>query len=342
MNDQKLKLWNIKSIISILSSKVFLLWMIGGWITYYVLSYIWMEEAFGSFAVGIRNNFFIQVSFIVFLISGYLNLVRKAIHVLKEGTLSFAAWLVLPLGVLLFFTGFFLSLFLRESGQRMIGEGDIIKPPWVTETYRVKQIEPGLKESLPDTAMDKSIFAREPQLILTDKDSRSYRIGTFPPEKIKDTYYHILDFGVAPGIKLYQGSQMKFGGYRPLKVLTPGRSDFFEIQPFPYRFLVTMKAEKVFEKAGVYTYKFNIRKPSYQIRVFMGEKVIAEGDPGQGVRFGNFRLFFIDQTFWIMLEAVKDPALPVLRIGILLIVFGIPVYLIRALIAVRSKSSVHG
>jgi hypothetical protein len=321
----------IKLPFEVLSSKVFLFWMIGGWIVYYVLTSIWMDEAFGSFAVGIGNNPLIQVPFVLFLIAGYLNLLRASMHVLKEGKARFVAWLVLPLGVLLFFTGFFLSLFLRESGKRMIGEGDIIKPPWVTGTYSVKDIEPGLKESLLDTEMDKSIFAREPELTLTDKGSNSYRVGAFPPEKIDGTYYHILDFGVAPGIKLYQGSQVKFGGYKPLRVLAPGMSDFFEIEPFPYRFLVSMEAEKVSEKAGAYTSKFNIRNPVYKTRVFMGEKVIAEGDPGQGVNFGNFRLYFVDQTYWVILEAAKDPGLPVLKLAILLIVIGAPLILVRAI-----------
>jgi hypothetical protein len=303
--------------------------MIGGWVTYYVLSSIWMDEAFGSFAMGIGNNPLIQLPFVLFLIAGYLNFFRASMHVLKEGKVRFLTWLVLPLGVLLFFTGFFLSLFLRESGKRMIGEGDIIKPPWVTETYHVTGIEPGLKESLPDTEMDRSIFAREPELTLTDKSARSYRVGAFPPEKIDGTYYHILDFGVAAGVKLYQGSQVKFGGYQPLRVLAPGRSDFFEIQPFPYRFLVSMEAEKVFEETGDYTSRFNIRKPVYKVRVFKDEKVLAEGDPKQGVRFGNFRLYFVDQTFWVMLEAAKDPGLPVLRLSVLLILIGGPLYLVR-------------
>ena len=320
---------SIKSFFSIFSSKVFLLWMIGGWIVYYVLSSIWMEEAFGGFAAGIGKNPLIQIPFVIFLIAGYLNLIRASMKVLKKGKVQFFAWIILPLGLLIFFTGFFLSLCFRESGQRMIGEGDIIKPPWVKETYRVTGIEPGLKESLPDSDMDKSFFLHEPKLTLMDKNSDSHSVGAFPPVNIDGTYYHILNFGIAPGIKLFQGSNNRFAGYKPLRILSPGKSDFFEIQPYPYRFLVSLEPERTFQKGGSNLSEFNISKPVYRARVFRGEKVIAEGDSRGGIHFDGFRLFFVEHTFWALLEAAKDPGLPVLRLGILLIAAGIPLSLIR-------------
>ena len=74
MENQKSKLGIVKLIFNIISSKVLLFWMIGGWVIYYVLTSIWMDEAFGSFAMGIGNNPLIQVPFVLFLIAGYLNL----------------------------------------------------------------------------------------------------------------------------------------------------------------------------------------------------------------------------------------------------------------------------
>ncbi len=315
----------------LLSSKVFLLWMIGGWITYYVLSSIWMEEVFSSFVVGIDKSLLIKIPFIVFLVSGYLNLLRASIRVFRASRMKFILWVILPIGVLVFLTGFFLSLSMRETGQRMIGEGDIIKPPWVRDTYNVTAINPGLKDGLSNTGTDRSIFLREPVLTLTDKHSKSYSVGTFPPVKIDDTYYHILNFGIAPGIKFFQGSKVGFAGYKPLGILSPGKSDSFEIQPYPYRFLVSMEPEQSFQEGKGYTSEFNIKKPFYRATVFMGDKVIGEGDSKKGVLFGNFRLYFIDHTFWVMLEAAKDPGLPILRLGMMLIIIGVPVSVFRGI-----------
>ena len=314
--------------------------MIGGWVSYYVLTSIWMDEAFGSFASGIGKNPFIQIPFIVFLITGYLNLFRVSLCVLRKGMIQFFARSVLPLGILLFFTGFFLSLYLRESGQKMIGEGDIIKPPWVKETFNVKDIKPGLKDRLRNTDTDKSIFVQEPELTLTDRNSESYRVGAFPPVKIDATYYHILNFGIAPDIKLFRGGRLMFEGYQPLRILTPGQSDFFEIPSYPYRFLISMEPEKSFQKGKFNVSDFNFKKPVYRARVFKGEKIIAEGNSRQGISFDNFTLYFADHTFWAMLEAAKDPGLPVLRFSLLLIIIGVPLSFTRVFFNTEKRNRV--
>lgn len=320
----------IKLLTAALSSKAFLVWMTGGWIVYYVFSAIWIEEAFGGFATGLSTNPLIQFPFALFLVSGYMNLVRASREVLKKGKIQFALWVVMPLGALLFFTGFSLSLYFRESGQRIIGEGDIIKPPWVSETYHVAGIEPGLRDSMLDIEANKGIFLHEPEMTLVDRYSNFHKVGAFPPTKIDDTYYHILNFGIAPGIKLYKDGSLKYEGYMPLKVLMPGSSDFFEIGPYPYRFLVLIQPENVSLRGSALRY--DLKAPVYNVQVFKGEKVIAEGSSGQGVLFDGYTLYFTDHTYWVMLEAVKDPGMPVLILGILLIVIGLPASLVRVLI----------
>lgn len=330
---------DIKKIIKIpfrmLSSNVFLLWLAGGWIAYYVLSAIWMKEAFAGFAVGINKNPFIQIPYILFLISGYLNLIRVAGNIFRKSRLQFITWIILPAGVLLFLTGFFLSLYARQSGQRLIGEGDIIKPPWSSESYRITSIEPGLRDSLLDINAEQGIFAHEPKLTVLDKSSNSFEVGAFPPVKIKDTYFHILNFGIAPGIRLFENGNKKDDGYIPLRILAPNSSDYFEIPPLPYRFLVSMEPEKTFQKGGVRASQFNLKNPFYWIRVFKGDKIISEGPSQQGIQFDNYTLHFFDHTFWVLLEAVKDPAVPLLRLSILLIVIGIPLFLIRLVVSMR-------
>jgi hypothetical protein len=173
IKNQISKLRIIKKLFNILSSKAFLLWLIGGWIVYYVLSSIWVKEAFGGFAAGISKNPLIQIPFVMFLISGYLNLLRTSAGIIKKGKFQFFVWLLLPAGALLFLTGFFLSLYLRQSGQKILGEGDVISPPWVSETYNVTDIKPGLRESLLDTAVDRGIFAHEPEITLLDKSMKN-------------------------------------------------------------------------------------------------------------------------------------------------------------------------
>jgi hypothetical protein len=331
-------LLRIKTLIAALSSRAFLLWMIGGWVVYYVFSAIWVDEAFGSFAVGIATDPLVQFPFALFLVSGYMNLVRASKEVLKSGRLQFAAWVVMPIGVLLFLTGFFISLYSREAGQRIIGEGDIIKPPWVTETYHVKDIAPGLKKSLLDIESDKGIFLHEPTMTLVDRNSNSHVVGAFPPTKIDGTYYHILNFGIAPGIMLYKDDSVRFKGYMPLKVLMPGSSDYFEIGSYPYRFLVSLQPENVARRRDGSALRYDLKAPVYNMQVFRDEKIIAEGNSREGILFDDYTVKFTDHTYWVMLEAAKTPGMPVLIAGILLIVIGVPLWLLRTILQFRSFS----
>ena len=339
IKNQISKLRIIKKLFNVLSSKAFLLWLIGGWIVYYVLSSIWEKEAFGGFAAGINKNPLIQVPFVMFLISGYLNLIRGSKDVFKKRKIQFLAWLVLPVGTLLFLTGFFLSLYLRQSGQTILGEGDVISPPWVSETYKVADIKPGLRESLLDTAVDRGIFAHEPEITLLDKSMNSFKVGAFPPTKIDGTYYHILNFGIAPGIRLLQDGRIRSEGYMPLRILVLGSSDFFEIPPYPYRFLISLEPEKTFQKAELSVSMFNFKTPVYRIRVFKGEKLIAEGNSRRGIKFDDLALHFFDHTFWVSLKAARDPGRPVMLSGILLIAAGVPISLIRFLTGLFQKKS---
>jgi len=329
----------IKTPIRILSSKAFLLWAIGCWILYYVLSAIWLKEAFGSFVSGVQRNLFIQAPFLLFLLSGYLNLIRASKSVFNKGKVQFLLWILLPAGALLFFTGFFLSVYTRQTGQIIIGQGDVIKPPWSAKSYRITGIKPGLREKFLDIDTERGIFAYEPKLMVADEvSSKESEIGVFPPAKLGDTYYHILSFGLAPGIRFLEGGEMKTEGYMPLKILTPGSGDYFEFPQYPFRFLISMKPEKTFQKGGKYASQFNLKTPFYKVRVFLGEKIIAEGESDKEIHFENFTLQFFEPAYWAQLEAVKDPARPVILYGILLIFAGIPAWLVRFLLRLRKSA----
>jgi predicted membrane channel-forming protein YqfA (hemolysin III family) len=313
----------------IFSSMAFLLWITGAWLIFYIVTAIWMKEAFGFFIASLRQNPFMQVPFILFLLAGYMNLIRAGKPVFQKSKLQFFLWLILPVGALLFFTGFFMSATMRESGQRFLGAGDVIDPPWTKEKLRIVSIDPGLKDRLTDKEAASGIFAYEPKLTVLDRNSRSFKIGAFPPAKFNNTYYHILNFGIAPGVRLFEGSSIRSEGHMILRIITPGSSDFFDIPPYPYRFLVSMDPEKTVQRRQGTASRFNLKDPRFSVRVFKGETVIAEGDPAKGIKIDNLSLFFFRPTFWIQLEAVKDPGIAVMHAGVILITFGFPISLMR-------------
>lgn len=333
IQDPKSKIGPLKQLLSIFSSKVSFIWLIGGWITYYVISAIWREEAFAGFVTSIKNDFLVQALFILFLLSGYLNLTRAARVVFRRGKMNLLGWIILPTGLLLFLTAFFLSILTRETVRTVVGEGNLIKPPWVDTGYRVIRIDPALKDSILDTESDTGIFAYEPNMTVIDQSGETHRIGAFPPSKIHGTYYNILNFGIAPGVRLLEGNAERDRGYMPLRILALESTDSFEMPPLPYRFLIRMKPEKSILKNEVVASQYNLKKPVYNVRVLRGDTIITESDSQEKIEFNNYILEFFAPTFWVLLVSVKDSALPLLRLSLLLIVLGIPLSLIRFAVA---------
>jgi hypothetical protein len=326
----------LKMPIGVISSKACLLWLAGGWIMYYVSSAIWIEEAFGFFVYGIKNNLFIQIPFLIFLASGYLNVLRVFKDKLRGEKLGFISWLMLSIGTLLYFTGFFLSINVRQYDNRLVGVGHSLKLPWDRDTYSFSAVDPGLKNSFKKSDSD-GVLAYEPGITMTDSSSNSYRIGAYPPVRIDGTYFHILNYGLAPGVRFYDKGILIDEGYMPLRILPPGMSDFFDIRSYPFRFLVFLAPEYT-EHGGHHPEPvFNLKTPVYNTRVFSGEKMIAEGDSREGLSFNSYYLRYFEPTYWIQLESAKDPGMLVMRYGIFIFVFGVPMYILRLIWSLIKK-----
>lgn len=320
----------MKKIISILSSKTFLMWIVGSWIVYYVLSAIWTREAFATFVTGVSRNPFFKIPFVLFLVSGYCNLIRASGEALKKGIVLFLLRVVMPFGVMLFFTGFFLSLITKQFQWIVAGEGQSIQAPWNSERYTVADIKPGLRESFLDIEEEgRGIFAYEPKVTLSDGSSRLHEVGAFPPTKIGMTYYHILNFGFAPGVRLSENGMVRDEGYMPLRILPTGSSDSFEIPPYPYRFLIKLEPEKVIRKKTVTASQFSLKIPRYHVRVFKGEKIVAEAVSSEKITFDTFTLGFFEPAFWVQIEVVKDTGALIMLTGILFMCIGVTLYVLR-------------
>jgi hypothetical protein len=320
-----------KSIYRLLSSPSFLIWLAGGWLMYYTFSAIWFEEAFASFVSGTTENILLKIPFVAFLLSGYLNVVRAFKSRLQQSRTGFAAWFISSTGILLYLTGFFLSLQLRQYESLLIGSGDMLRTSWMSETYRVASVDPGIKEHITVSGEDTPVLEREPRVVLTDSRSRRWSIGAYPPARRGLTYLHILNTGIAPGVQLYENDRLIQKGYMALRLLPPGQSDFFDIAPYPYRFLTALSPSE--SAANV----FDISNPIYNTRVFKGEKLIAEQKSSSFVKFDRYELRYFKPKYWAQVEVARDPGIPLMRLGIFLAVFSLPVYLIRLITLIPKK-----
>ncbi|GAB4483804.1 MAG: hypothetical protein OHK006_06120 [Thermodesulfovibrionales bacterium] len=330
---QSLPVRILSRMLSTLSTKEFLAWIIGAWIILYVSSMIWTKESFAYFVAGLKKNLIVQVPFILFLASGYLNLLRFAVPALKKGARRGLVMTVLPLGALLFLTGFFISASTRSFEWIYVKPGDVVRLPWSPEEYQVETIVPGLAERFLDIDIESGtgLFKYEPKVKIRDHEGEIFEVGAFPPAKIHGSYFHILNFGMAPKLSISENSVVRGEEYVPLRILGPGSVDTFEIQPLPYKFLLSLEPQRTIQKGQMKASEYDMTSPLYRIRVLEGETVIAEEVTKEGVRFKNFEIGFHEPGFWVHFEIVKDRGVLFILAGIFLTVAGGPLFAVGML-----------
>lgn len=312
----------------LLSSPEMLFWIVGLWLSYYTTLVIWDKEAFSNYITGLTTKRILQAPFVLFLIVGYLNLVRV---VNKAGGRSIGRTLmkaVLPLGLLLALTGAFISITTRQFEWIMALPGDGIRPRWSSDRITVEDVDPGIHDRILDIDLEKGVglFKYEPKVTIRSSRSEVHQIGAFPPSKIGDTFFHVLNFGLAPSLTISEQGVIRAQEFVPLKILAPGSSDTFEIQPLPYTFLISLEPERVHQKGAVTASEYNMRDPLYRIRVLEERDVIAEEVTKERISFKNNTLGFHKPMFWVQLEVVKDRGVYLIVAGLFLVLIGIPIY----------------
>lgn len=325
-----------KHLLRLMSSRELLLFLAGAWIFYYVTYTIWSKEAFGSFMQALEEGIFFKALFVLFIVCMSFNLLRGGAERLRRGKALFALWVLLPAGVLVFLVGFFLSSSYRQHGRAFVGLGSEVRPPWQGRTYHVSDIKSPLKKELLDIEAGSGIFSYEPSIVL-DTGTEKVEVGVFPPKKIGDTYYHIMDFGLAPGVRLSQEARLVREVYIIQRILPPPAQDSFEIKPFPYKFTIWMTPERTLRKGKTKAKLYNLDSPSYMVTVLKGEEVVFEGDSREGVRFDGLRLSFEKPAYWVWLEASRSPGMPLLVAGISMMAVGLPLMFVYMILKIRSS-----
>jgi hypothetical protein len=310
---------------SLLSSKALLLWLVGAWAVYYVTLAVWSREALASFTVSLKDNIVFQALYVLFVLSAALNLGRAMRERAARGRAACALWAVLPAGVIVFLAGFFLSILFRQFEWVLVGRGDAVRPAWQDDVYEAVEVKPALADEVLDMEGSgaSSLFAYEPKVVLR-AGGELHEVGVFPPRRVGGSYYHILNFGMAPGVRLAEGGEVASEGFMALRILPPGADDVFTVKPYPYTFRLRLAPSKVLEKGRAEAMLYNLREPIYDVAVEADGVEVFRGRSDEGVEFGGLSLSFTRPDYWVMVEAAKDPGLPLLALGVCLITLGLP------------------
>lgn len=306
-----------------------LFWMAAAWVFLYVSYSLWSKEAFGAYVLMLSTNPLLQLPYLVFIVSGSANLWRFAASRFRTSPLSAAAWVILPTGVLVYLMGFFMSAVMAQSGIKLVGLGDVVRPPWQQELYRVSSVSSGLAAEVMDMEAEGSpIFTFEPEIYL-DTPGGQRRVGVFPPSRIGRTYYHILDFGIAPLVRVTRQGRSVSEGLVVMNLLPPGRTDSFTLNALPaYRMIVSMMPKREMSKGGQVASVYEPMTPAYRVVVQKGDETVFDGDTVDPVVFDGLVLEFGPPGYWIRLEASRNLGIVFIYAGVILIVLGSPLFVI--------------
>jgi hypothetical protein len=302
-------------------------WLMAAWVFLYTTLAIWSQEAFGKYMERLPEDPFLQAPFVIFIIVALVNYIHYAVSRLRDSWLSSPLWLLAPTGALLFLVGFYISAVFSDSGRIFVGTDSIVQPPWQSGRYVVSKIDTGLKDEIIDMGEGGGlIFRLSPRLYL-EGGGGSHEVGVFPPTRVGNTYYHILDFGLAPGVRISRDGRVLTEGPVIQKILPPGIRDSFELSPYPYRFAIRMLPEREITKGREKLGVFNLQSPRYSVVIEKGQEIVFEGDSSGPIEVDGLSIDFYGPDYWFWLEGARNPGYMVLAAGIFLLAAGVPLLL---------------
>jgi hypothetical protein len=307
--------------IDVLFSGRALFWLAGFWVWYYTTFAIWTKETFATFASSF-NSIFVYVPYLVFLIIASVVFARAFVKRFRLNPLRSILWGMLPLGALLFLLGFYMCGNMNLGKTVMMMEGTSVHPPWQSSPYVLTKIEPNLKEEAFELERTGGVFKFEPKVSIST-GAAQFDVGIFPPSKIGKGYYNILNFGMAPVVKLFERGKLVQQGAIPQGLIPPGSVDFFNIEPLPYRFTIRLAPERIITKGKTRGSVFNLRSPTYHVIIEKGEQVVFEGASDSEIRFDDYMISFDTPSYWALMQIRKSPGYPVLALSFYILLPGI-------------------
>jgi hypothetical protein len=325
-----------RSIYRVLQSRTLTLWCVGLAIIYYLTVAVWAEEAFATFMQRLSHDNIFRVVYVVFCLNVTLR-IFTSLSEFRYEKIRFLLKAPLSLGLVIFLLSLFLSLNVREQKWQLVGEGDVIDLDWEEALFEVSRIDPALKKDTLRTD-DSGIFDYEPRVFLKDNRRKKYTAGAFPPEKMRSTYMHILNFGIGPGVELKENDRILFSRYYALQLMPFGALDSFEIPSVPYRFFIRILPNKVIKKGDITARNYNIERPLYEVEIVEGDRMIQKETTDGSLRFADtFEMTFLKPSYWVLLEMVYDPFYKGFVVGLFMIPIGGLLYLVSLVIPRRKR-----
>lgn len=264
------------------------------------------------------------------LLSATSRVVQAARQRWRDGWVAAALWAVAPLGALLAGGAWLGSAATFERHAAHLMTDDTVSVPWEDGVYQLEQMDLGLREEvLLPAPGEASLLVREPTVTLSSAAGRA-AVGVFPPAALGETFWHISDVGLAPGVRIRNAHGPHVEGHFMVEVLPPGRVGTFRIPNAPYLFELVLAAGAPPDSDRSRPLACNLRQPTYDVTVRWGDAWKVQGSSAGATRFDGLTMTFVQSEHWVRLEAGRNPFRLPLAAGLLMVLSGLPLGLAGA------------
>lgn len=248
-----------------------------------------------------------------------------------RGKYSFLPGAVFRLGLILILLSLPVSAHIRKQETKILHEGR--EATLFGRTIALASIHTDLPDDFLQVGEDAAFRLEGVSAAVRAQDGSS-TITSRSPEKIGGIYYRIVHLGYAQPV-VVTGSGKPFETTLDLDILPPGRTQVVSL-PDGDRFLTfTLEPERTITKGIFKGKQFNLQEPFYRVVVQRGKEQgktqgFAVRPKGQGAS-GGLSLLLGGRSYYVTVQAVRDPALFWIHLGVVLTLGGLASMLSRFL-----------
>jgi hypothetical protein len=245
----------------------------------------------------------------------------EGVHSVK-GRFSFLPGTVLRTGFIILIISFLFSVHLRKAEENVFHEGE------TGAFLGNKVLLSSINSKLPGKFMqigEKTRFKLGGLSAAISSSGNTYTITSGFPSRVEGHYYRITHLGFSVPFSA-ETSKGDFRKKVDLDILPPGKTDIVEL-PMEDMFLtVALMPEKTIKKGLVTGKRYNLSRPLYRVVLQKGEDKNKPESvtvrPGERVTSGGDTILLEENSFFLKINSVDDPALIWIYIGSLLTLSG--------------------
>lgn len=332
----------LKSIIRFIGSKDFLILL-----TLTLAGYIIIEKI-GIFRLEpashrqIFHSIPIKALSILFVINALTGLIFFSVDKKLRHKLGFIFFF---LSIFLFVTGLWVSVYTRFEGRSFVTEGGSFTAfisEYIPQTLhmpkknRLPKVGLTILKLIPEPSEDMRKMEKVTADILysssTTKMIHNGKLSSSWPFISDWTFMRITDFGYSVKYSSQDLNEIEQEKrYLNMKLFPSGAEEHFEAMFLGYVFYVRCYPDYVKNNGNPGSLSAYPRNPVFNLRIVRNKDIVFNGllKPTEKVRFDNQVISLSDVKMWVEISFVRDPGLPVIAVGLVLMMTGVVLMFMR-------------